>query len=129
MIQIPIKGSKRMQATHFIKGLVVFCLGFPTAALGQGIMHNVADCQLSAGHPVFCGMPFTGQAVLPLMPESDKYYRCSITAGNITFCAVPYTGRAVIQQSNGVYASCLIELGQMKFCGLPYTGHAVIRRE
>ncbi len=116
-----------MQIKHFIKSLMVFYLGFPTVVLAQSIAQNVAVCQLSAGRPVFCGLPFTGEAVMPLMPGSERYYKCSITAGNVTFCAAPYTGKAVIQQPNGVYASCLIELGQAKFCGLPYTGRTVMR--
>ncbi|MFS8366875.1 hypothetical protein ACJRO0_05195 [Acetobacter oryzifermentans] len=116
-----------MQAKHFIKGLIVFCLGFPTAVLAQSVAHNIAACQLSDGHPVFCGLPFTGDAVLPLTSENGRYYRCSVTVGNATFCKAPYTGNAVVQQLNGQYASCLIELGEVKFCSLPYTGRAVIR--
>ncbi|GCD56837.1 hypothetical protein NBRC3222_2174 [Acetobacter pasteurianus NBRC 3222] len=117
-----------MPIKHFIKGLTVyyFVCAVTVAAFAQSSVHNIAVCQLTAGHPVFCSKPFTGKAVMPLPLRSDAYYTCSITAGNITFCAAPYTGRAVIQQLNGVYASCLIELGQVKFCNLPYTGRAVI---
>lgn len=117
-----------MPIKHFIKGLTVcyFVCAVTVAAFAQSSLHNIAVCQLTAGHPVFCSKPFTGKAVMPLPLGSGAYYTCSITAGNITFCAAPYTGRAVIQQLNGVYASCLIELGQVKFCNLPYTGRAVI---
>lgn len=123
-----IRRQVRVKIRHYILGFLVYGLAYSVPLFAQNAEYQVVTCQLSAGRPVFCGMPFTGETVLSLSQTNGDYYKCSVAGGNVTFCGTPYTGKAIIQQLHGMYASCLIEWGQVKMCGVPYTGRAVIRR-
>ncbi|MCX2561643.1 hypothetical protein OQ252_09580 [Acetobacter farinalis] len=84
---------------------------------------TVARCVLTAGHPAFCGAPYTGRAVLL---QQGVYNMCDVTLGAARFCYGPYTGQAVIWQGRSGYARCDLTTGRVTFCYQPYTGKAVI---
>ncbi|GAN69099.1 hypothetical protein [Acetobacter orleanensis] len=84
---------------------------------------HIARCDLTIGRPVFCGAPYTGQAVVR---EEGGFHLCDVTLGTVRFCAGFYTGRAVVREPHGTYARCDLTLGQITFCEGPYTGTAVI---
>ncbi|WP_415508942.1 hypothetical protein [Acetobacter sp.] len=89
------------------------------------IMQNmpIAACRIMVGRAVWCGVPFTGQAVLQ---EQGFYRSCLVTAGQVSFCQGPYTGDAITREGRGLYQKCAIMVGKVQFCSGPFTGQDVI---
>nr|WP_298794491.1 hypothetical protein [uncultured Acetobacter sp.] len=96
----------------------------PAASQGLDVPEGIARCDITTGRPVFCGAPYTGQAVLP--QGGAFYHVCDVTLGTARFCSGLYTGRAVVRQGRGDYARCDLTMGRVTFCQGPYTGKAVI---
>ncbi|GAN61419.1 hypothetical protein ACI01nite_22770 [Acetobacter cibinongensis] len=98
------------------------------SAQESGVLYTVqnipiAACHITAGRAVWCGVPFTGHAVLQ---EQGFYRSCLVTAGRVSFCQGPYTGAAITREARGLYQKCAITLGEVRFCSGPFTGQAVI---
>lgn len=112
--------------------------------MGQAGPALVKSCQFAAGKVVWCGQPYTGQAVLAVPAQgawgqtpgksgpqqghaqpTQSVQQCHIAHGQPVLCTGPYTGTAVVKAPNGFYAACTISAGNITFCTNPYTGQAV----
>ncbi|QNT78315.1 hypothetical protein [Entomobacter blattae] len=85
------------------------------------------ECRLTIGKVVFCGLPFSGQAVI-YRPGPKRVEQCSLSIGQVTFCKGPYNGKAIMQVHTPTkhYVMCEISIGVPIFCGEPFSGQWVL---
>lgn len=102
----------------------VLCIAGVGACQAAAAEPTFSTCQISIGQVVFCGAPYTGQAVLAGMQGQVR--RCDVSVGRPVFCSGPYSGQAVLptHQQEG-YASCQVSIGKAVFCQGPYSGQIV----
>ncbi|MFT9330075.1 MAG: hypothetical protein ABF530_10135, partial [Acetobacter orientalis] len=87
-----------------------------------GVSRLVRMCQFAAGRAVWCGQPYTGQAVLVVRQGVPVVQQCRVAVGQPVFCNGPYTGKALVQTPQGFYAQCRVSVGSIVFCENPFNG-------